>query len=67
MIDDGLTDEERIRIRDQMSEEERWNLFVARTSRPTSRVRSVGTDDVRPIEARLEQIEKRLETLEMKR
>ena len=67
MIDDGLTDEERIRIRDQMSEEERWNLFVARTSRSTSRVRSGGTDDVRPIEARLEQIERRLDTLEMKR
>ena len=47
-----------------MSEEERWELFVKRTSRST--LQSGKTNDVSRIEARLEQIEKRLETLELK-
>ena len=65
-IQTKITDEERIRIRDAMSEEERWARFEAHRNRSALRSQSGKTNDVSRIEARLTQIEKRLETLEMK-
>jgi len=65
-IQTKITDEERIRIRDAMSEEERWERFEAHRNRSVLRSQSGKVDDVSRIEARLEQIEKRLETLELK-
>ena len=65
-IQTKITDEERIRIRDAMSEAERWERFEAHRNRSALQSHSGKTDDAFRIEARLEQIEKRLETLELK-
>ena len=64
MIDDGLTDEERIRIRDQMSDEDRRKLFEESSNRAMLQLMTGARNTT--LEARLEQIEKRLETLELK-
>ena len=63
-IDDGLTDEERIRIRDSMSDEDRKRLFEESSNRAMLQLMTGARDTT--FEARLTQIEKRLETLELK-
>ena len=50
-----------------MSEEDRKKLFQEANDRTMQRLFSGTTDDVSRFEARLEQIEKRLEVLEVKR
>ena len=62
-----ITVEERRRIRDSMSEEDRRKLFQEADSRTMQRLFSGGADEASRFEARFEQIEKRLETLESKK
>ena len=59
-----MTDEERIRYRDQLSEEERRKLFEEASFRamPWMMSGNRGT-----LEARMDQLEKRLEILELKK
>ena len=59
-----ITDEERRRIRDSMSEEDRRKLFQEADSRTMQRLMS---GNMGSIEARFEQIGKRLATLESKK
>ena len=63
-IQEKVTDEERRRHRDSMSEEERRQLSAKFQDRTTQWILS---GNMGSIEARLEQIEKRLELLEVKR
>ena len=60
-----FTDEERRKIRDSLSPEERRELSQKASLRTMQQLFSGGTDDVSRFEARLVQIEKRLETLEL--
>ena len=78
MIDDGLTDEERRKWRDQLSDEERQKLLEESHRRMVAQGMSKASEDLirwkneqqseksENLKARLTQIEKRLETLEMK-
>jgi hypothetical protein len=61
---DGMSDEERIRYRDSLSDEQRREIMNASHDRTMQWIFSGGIGSV---EARLTQIEKRLETLELKR
>jgi len=61
-----FTDEERRRHRDSLSPEERRELSQKASHRTMQQLFSGGTDEVSRFEARLERIEKRLETLESK-
>ena len=63
-IRDGVTDEERRRYRDSMSEEERQKRFQERSNHTMLQILSGVSGN--SIESRFEQIEKRLEALEMK-
>ena len=63
-----ITDEERRRHRDSMSEEDRRKFREESDKRTMQRLFSGGDDArFRPIESRLEQIEKRLDVLELKK
>jgi len=61
-----FTDEERRRHRDSLSPEERRELSQKASHRTMQQLFSGGADEVSRFEARLERIEKRLETLESK-
>jgi len=68
-----ITDEERRRIRDSMSPEERRQLSEESRDRAMQQIMFGITDDAfhrekeQQFEARLEQIEKRLDVLELKK
>ena len=63
-----VTDEERRRHRDQMSDEERRELMEKSYDHTMQRLFSGGDDSrFRPLEARMDQLEKRLEILELKK
>ena len=59
-----VTDEERRRCRDQLSDEERWKLFEESNDRA---MRQLFLGNRGSVETRLDQIEKRLEILELKK
>ena len=61
-----FTDEERRRIRDSLSPEERRELSQKVGHRTMQQLFSGETDDMSRIEARLERVEKRLDELSLK-
>ena len=63
-IQEKVTDEERRRHRDQMSDEERRRFRDESDKRTMQRLLSGNRDS---IEARMDQLEKRLEILELKK
>ena len=63
-LQEKVTDEERRRHRDSLSDEERRQLSAKSQDRTTQWILSGNKE---PIESRLEQIEKRLEVLELKK
>ena len=62
-IQEKVTDEERIKYRDSLSDEQRREILNASHDRTMQWIMS---GSVGAVEARLTQIEKRLETLELK-
>ena len=70
-IQEKVTDEERVRYRDSMSEEERQKRFQERSDHTMLQLFGIGTSGMdsqreSAIEARLERIEKRLDELALK-
>jgi hypothetical protein len=62
-----ITDEERVKLRDSMDEETRWKYLCELHKRSMDRFLAGGkTEREITLEARLERIEQRLETLEAK-